>query len=150
MWADRRSWTLEDKLPELLQELETRAVEQEERRRDAEREAQERKRAWEAAMERASERYVEHLRGEALRAEVAQWQHVQQVRAYCDAAEAAHGDVPETAEWIAWARRYADAHDPLGAAPRAPAAPESVPAEELQPFLDGWSPYGPERHGWWQ
>jgi hypothetical protein len=147
-WADRQSRALEDKLPELLHELETRAAEQQERRRQAEREAEERKKAWKAAMQRARERHAEHRRREALRAEIAQWQHVQLVRSYCDAAAAAHGGVTETAEWIAWSGGYADAHDPLRTAPRAPAAPESVPAEELRPFLDDWAPYEPHRRRW--
>jgi hypothetical protein len=62
-WADRSSWALEDKLPELLQELEIRAAEDDHRRREAERAAEERERLWELEMERAKARYVEAYRG---------------------------------------------------------------------------------------
>src|SRR3954452_22885648 len=49
-WADRKSWSLEQKLPELLRELEVRAAEREHQRLEAEREAVERERAWQVAM----------------------------------------------------------------------------------------------------
>lgn|GEM_PF-3918326 len=44
--------------------------------------------------------------------------------------------------WLAWARDYIDAKDPL-------LRPIEVPVmadyrvEDLVPFLDGWSPHGP-------
>jgi hypothetical protein len=147
-WADRKSTTLEELLPELLREIEMRAVEEEHHRQAAERKAAERERAWEAAMRQARERYVEHHRGEVLRTEIARWSEAQRIRTYCSAAESGHPDAPETLKWIAWARRYADALDPLQKAPCMPAAPESVRPEELRPFLDGWSPYGSDGRGW--
>ena len=56
----------------------------------------------------------------------------------------------EAEEWVRWSREYADAIDPLRDGVRAPDAPDSVPLDELSPFLDGWSPYGPEHgaRGW--
>jgi hypothetical protein len=147
-WADRKSTTLEELLPELLREIEMRAIEEEHRRQAAERKAAEREQAWEAAMRQARERHAEHHRGEVLRTEIARWREAQCIRTYCSAAESAHPDAPETLQWIAWARSYADALDPLQRAPRMPAAPESVQPEELRPFLDGWSPYGSDGRGW--
>jgi hypothetical protein len=146
-WADRKSTTLEELLPELLREIEMRAIEDEYRRQAAERKAAEREQAWEAAMKHARERHAEHHRAEALRTEIARWSEVQRIRTYCSAAESAHPDAPETLKWIAWARRYADTLDPLRTAPLMPAAPESVEPEELRPFLGGWSPYGPNGRG---
>jgi hypothetical protein len=52
-WADRKSWSLEDKLPEILREVEIRAAEAEHRAREAERAAADKQRRWEAAMARA-------------------------------------------------------------------------------------------------
>ena len=52
-WGDRKRWTLEDRLPQLMRELETQAVEAEERRLAKEREEAEQQRQWEAAMEQA-------------------------------------------------------------------------------------------------
>ncbi|MDQ3729415.1 MAG: hypothetical protein M3355_07470 [Actinomycetota bacterium] len=146
-WADRQRWTLEEKLSELLFEVETRAAEETESRREAERREAERRREWEAAMQRARERYIEHYRGEALRGEVRRWREAQEILAYCDAAESTYPDVPATAEWISWARRYAGQLDPLRAALETPSVPESAPAAELRPFLEGWNPRGPEGSG---
>lgn len=147
-WADRKSWTLEEKLPELLRELEIRAAEERERQRKAKQEAAERERQWNAAMDRARELHAENHRGEVLRDQVARWRTAEEIRAYCDAATASYPDDPSTAEWIAWARCYADELDPLRIAPRMPAAPEWVSAEELRPYLDGWDPYGSHRRRW--
>lgn len=142
-WADRKSTTLEELLPDLLREIETRAVEDEQRRQAAERKAAEQEQTWEAAMRQARERHAEHHRSEVLRSEVARWSEVRRIRAYCSAVESGFPDNSETREWIAWARSYADTLDPLQTAPRVPVAPESVQPEELRPFLDGWDPYGP-------
>ncbi|HEY3829118.1 MAG TPA: hypothetical protein VGL57_07985 [Solirubrobacteraceae bacterium] len=118
-WADRKSMTLEELLPELLREIETRAVEDEQRRQTAERKAAEQEQAWEAAMRQARERHAEHHRGEVLRSELARWSEAKRIRAYCSAAESSYPDTSETREWIAWARGYADTRDPLQTAPRA-------------------------------
>jgi hypothetical protein len=148
-WADRQSWRLEDKLPEVLREVEVRAAEAEERRQDAARREQLRVREWEAAMEDARERFAEHIRAEALTSEVERWRTVAEIRAYCDAIKERYPD-GESAEWVTWARRYADGLDPLREPPAAPAIPDKVRPDELQPFLNGWSPYGPERHRGWR
>lgn len=147
-WSDRKSWTLEEKLPELLREVELRAVEERERQRKAEQAAAERERQWSAAMERARELHAEHRRGEILRGEVRAWREAQEISAYCDAAESRYPDDPGTIKWVSWARRYADAIDPLRLPPHVPAAPDSVPPEELRPYLNGWDPYGPSRYRW--
>ena len=52
-WGDRRRWTLEDRLPQLMRELETQAVEAEERRLAKEREEAERQRQWQVAIDQA-------------------------------------------------------------------------------------------------
>jgi hypothetical protein len=141
VWADRPSWALDDKLPELLREIEIRAAEHRHLREAAAREAVERERAWRAALDVAHERFHEHRRAEALVAQVAAWERAEQIRRYCDAAESNEAD-PETATWLAWARAHADGLDPLrqGRA-RMPAPPERISPEDLRPFLDGWDPY---------
>jgi hypothetical protein len=146
-WADRKSWTLEDKLPELLREIEIRAAEDRHRREIAEREAIEREHAWRAAMITARERHAEHRQAAALDERVAAWRRTEEIRAYCDAAEPRHGGDIEAVAWVAWARRHADALDPLRTPPQSLPAPKNVTAEDLRPFLDGWDPYGPYRRG---
>ena len=143
-WADRQTWTLDEKLPELLREVEARAGEAEERRQEAARRQEERHRQWEAAMDRAKGRFVEHLRAEALTAQVKRWQTVGEIRAFCNAAEQRFPD-GESGDWLAWARAYADQQDPLREPPAAPAIPEEIRPDDLRPFLSDWSPYGPDR-----
>lgn len=147
-FADRKSWTLDCKLPELLHEIEVRAAEAAERQRKAEQEAEEREREWKIVRERAFARHAEAVRGQVLRAEVERWREVSGIRAYCDAAEKTHGDDVGTMDWVRWARAYAVERDPLHTAPQIPPAPESVPADELRPFMEGWDVHAPHRRGW--
>jgi hypothetical protein len=146
-WGDRQRWTLEDRLPQLMRELETQAVEAEERRLAKEREEAERQRQWEAAMERAKGRLIEDHRREVLRRRVTAWNEADAIRAYCDAVEDRHGidtiaTDPRAVEWLAFAREQADSAQQV---PRMPADPEATP-EALKPYLGKWSPYGPR--GW--
>ena len=146
-WGDRKRWTLEDRLPQLLRELETQAVEAEEQRLAKEREEAERQRQWEAAMERAKVRLVEEHRVSVLRTRVGAWHEADAIRAYCEAVEARHGVEtiaadPAAAQWLALAREYADRAQRL---PTMPADPE-ITHEALKPYLGKWSPYGPR--GW--
>jgi hypothetical protein len=143
-WGDRKRWTLEDRLPQLLRELETQAVEAEERRLAKEREEAERRRQWETAMGRAKLRLIEDHRVDVLRTRVAAWHEAEEIRAYCDAVEARHGiDTiaadPDAAQWLTFAREHADHAQRI---PRMPADPE-VTNEALKPYLGTWSPYGP-------
>jgi hypothetical protein len=145
-WGDRKRWKLEDRLPQLLRELETQAVEAEERRLAKEREEAERQRQWEAAMENAKRRLVDDHRLEVLRNRVRAWHEADAIRAYCEAVEARYGRDAvaadsEASEWLTLARNYADRAQQL---PRMPADPEAT-HEALKPYLGGWSPYGPHR-----
>ncbi|HZR93052.1 MAG TPA: hypothetical protein VFA44_11685 [Gaiellaceae bacterium] len=145
-WGDRNRWKLEDRLPNLLRELEVQAVEAEERRLAREREEAERQRQWEAAMENAKRRLIEDHRLEVLRNRVRAWGEAEAIRAYCAAVEARHGaDAiaadPDAAQWLELARDHADGAQQL---PRLPADPD-VTHDRLKPYLGGWSPYGPHR-----
>lgn len=142
-WADGKVATLEDGLPEILAEVKRRAIEAEERRQEAARREAERERQWHAAMERAKARWLESHKGEIMAKEASRWREAELIRAYCDAAEEAHGDAEGTREWVAWGRRYAESIDPLQRPPRTPTPPETIRRDELRPFLDGWSPYEP-------
>jgi hypothetical protein len=146
-WGDRKRWTLEDRLPQLLRELETQAVEAEEQRLAREREEAERQRQWEAAMDRAKRRLVEDHRVSVLRTRVGAWHEADAIRAYCEAVEARHGAETiaadaDAAQWLAFAREHADRAQRV---PTMPADPE-ITHEALKPYLGKWSPYGPG--GW--
>lgn len=143
-WADRKSWTLEEKLPDLLHELELRAAEAVERRAAAARKAEQQRREWELAIERATERYLEDRRGEVIESEASAWRRAQLVRDYCAAVDDTGSS--EAAEWAEWGSRYAERIDPLNGAVGIPADPESIPREALKPYLGRLSPYEPS--GW--
>jgi hypothetical protein len=155
-WADRQSWTLEERLPQLFREIEERIAEADyaaekeriaaEKAAEAARQAaEERERTWHSLMRQAEERLIESHRARCLREQGAAWHAAETLRGYCEAMNAAHGDRPETAEWLTWARAYIRHLDPLTAPPAMPEPPEASP-EALQPHLpDGWSAHGPER-----
>lgn len=145
-WGDRSRWKLEDRLSNLLYELEGQSAEAEERRLVREREEAERQRQWEAAVERAKRQLVEDHRLEVLRNRIRAWQEAEAIRAYCDAVEARHGAEaiaanPEAGEWLTLARDHADRVQQL---PGMPADPE-ITCDGLKPYLNGWSPYEPRR-----
>jgi hypothetical protein len=145
-WGDHKRWTLEDRLPQLMRELETQSAEAEQSRLAKEREDAERQRQWEAAMDSAKRRLVEDHRIEVLRSRVRAWQEADAIRAYCDAVEARHGTGGianlDTAQWLELAREHADHAQRL---PRMPVDPE-ITHDGLKPYLGRWSPYGPQ--GW--
>jgi hypothetical protein len=99
-WADRRKNLVEDRLPQLLAEIELRSSEAQERRDEAARAEQDRQRQWEAAMVHARERYHEHLRAEAVADQVQRWQHVTNIREFCDALQQRHGAAADQ-DWLA-------------------------------------------------
>jgi hypothetical protein len=145
-WSDRKSWKLEEKLGELLQELELRAVEDDEREAQEKREAEDRQRRWEAAMEEARLRFVEEHRANVLRAQIAARHEARTMSEYLSELEAEYGDDAQAQEWITWVRQYLERIDPLRKTPSMPAEPE-ISRDDLRPFLPrGMNPYGPQ--GW--
>lgn len=145
-WGDRSRWKLEDRLANVLHELNLQALEAEEHRLAREREQEERQRQWEAAMARAKQRLIEEHRLETLRSRVRAWQEAEAIRAYCDAVEERYGAARVAAdrgasEWLTLARRQADRVQEL---PQMPGDPE-ITNDRLKPYLAGWSAYGPHR-----
>jgi hypothetical protein len=102
------------------------------------------------AMANAQRRAHEERDAAALRDQVSRWRQAQEIASYCDAvAERLRGeppgsqDVKQAQKWLSWARAYATSLNPLQSLPTAPERLELMP-EDLKPYLDGWSPYGPE------
>ncbi len=155
-WGDRSYALLEDRLADVLDEIEERAADAERSERDrrerailedaeAEIHAQAREAEWARLMGVARADYLDERRAAALLEQVESFEQATRIRAYCDAVEVAHGDGNATVTaWIEWARAYAGRLDPLaGAGPRAPEDLEPAPAA-LQEYLpEGWSASGP-------
>jgi hypothetical protein len=154
-WGDRTSWKLEERLSHVFREIEERVVKadrvaeeervaSEKRAEEAQRAAEERERQWHSLMEQARKRLVESQRAAVLRSQEQAWREAERLREYCDAMEAAHGEHPDSADWIAWARGFAARLDPLSERLSMPEPPEETP-EALQEHLPkGWSVHGPE------
>jgi hypothetical protein len=143
-WSDRQSWKLEEKLPDILHEIEVRAVEDDYHAEEERRKAEERQHQWELAMEQATALYIEDYRGKVLRADVSAWREANELRAYVTALEEAHGEDPASAEWIEWVQGYVERCDPLNSSQQPP-TPDEIKPDDLKPFLGGLSPYGPRQ-----
>ncbi|WP_104814791.1 hypothetical protein [Kitasatospora sp. MMS16-BH015] len=157
-WHDRKSWSLEELLPTILEELQQRAVDDRQGAIDEERAKAERRVGWETAMAAAKEQALQEQYAKQLRQQAHQWRESTELRTYCDALEerlASSQAVDDAADrasartWLAWAREYVRTIDPLDTLPTMP-RPGKVELQELKPFLNGWSPYGPEnsRSSW--
>jgi hypothetical protein len=148
-WGDRKRWSLEDRLPQILRELETLAVEAEQWRVARERKREEHQRAWEQAMAQAKVHALEQHRVEILHKRVSSWEQAERIRAYCEAIVARYREEavaadPEAERWLQFAREYSDR---LQSLPRMPPDPELTP-KMLEPHLGGWSPHGANRGRW--
>jgi hypothetical protein len=142
VWSDGIRAAVEDKLGDVLANLEARAEEAEQRRLERERREEERRRAWEQELRSAQERFAEDQRAALLRDQVTSWRLAADIRSFCSAARSATGDSEEAEAWLAWATEYAHAIDPLPEAPVVPQIREPSP-DELRPYLRRWNPYGP-------
>jgi len=148
-WADRKRWRLEDKLSEVLTEIEERSNIAAERRAAQERSRVKRHEKWALAMVEARRLFVEDHRRRALLDQVHAWDESRSILAYCDALDELAEREPdqarraELAAWSKWARSYAQDRNPLVHEPRMPADPDPTP-EDLRPFCGSWSPYGPD------
>lgn len=134
-WGDGKRWRLDDKLGELLAELEARAELARAKRAADERVEADRRAAEARAMVRARRRFVEHHRDKELMRQVDGWEKARRIREYCAVVEKtiAEADPGEQATaavtWVRWACEYADSLDPLSG----PALPEGPPDREPRP-----------------
>ena len=101
-------------------------------------------------MRRARVRIQDHHKARQLKIQADAWAGAGMLRKYVAALEerlASEHDVELVnlgLAWLAWARDYIDAKDPLLRPIEVPVLAE-YRDEDLVPFLDGWSPHGP--HG---
>lgn len=118
-WADRKRWTLQQKLPDVFGEVARRASSQAEERRRKEEARIRQRQEWEEATEQARRDYVEQLNRDRLRKQCNRYADAEEIRRYCarldDLAERC-ADAEEAArirEWAEWARAEADRIDPV-------------------------------------
>lgn len=148
-FGDTKTINLGDRLAVLLQELELRAANAEDRRLRAQHDAGERRAAWERIRQEAVDALREDHRAKTLAQQVGRWSQAQALIEYLAAMEThvvtLTGDERYSADaWLTWARGCVTRLNPLSGKLALPPDPEPTP-DALQPFMRGHSPYGPER-----
>lgn len=140
-WNDGTRSALEDRLPEILQEMELRSIAADRKRiADEERQRQE-KAAKQKRIARATAKLIESHRAKTLSEQVSKWHQSKQLTAYIEAmtshveAFASLDDRAAGQEWLAWARGHAARIDPLQHRLAMPTDPEPTYAA-LAPFME--------------
>jgi hypothetical protein len=150
---DSATMTLDERLPRVFRRIELYRLEAEHQAQERERAAAERRRRWEAAMAAARARYDEQARWEAFEAASRSWDAVARHRGFLKAArEAAASLDGQRRDALAahhdYAQQRLDQADPLREPEKLlPRVREPKP-DDLKPFLDGWSPHGPDEGRW--
>lgn len=141
-WADRRRWTLEDKLGALLVELDARIAEAAESRRRREAELSRRQQAWDAAVLEAKQAFTVDLNRRWLQDQVTRKRLASDYRDYAGSLDAVAdrcGDPAAAAAiraWRRWALDEADRIDPLSRSEDLRYLdPDQVTVEEYSPFM---------------
>lgn len=141
-WADRKRWTLTDKLPQLFAHIEQSAHDIAERNARAERERQERHQAWQAALVQAKRDYITDLNRRRLDRQLTKVLRADDLRRYAaridqHAASLDNAQVAQLAhDWATWARIEADRIDPLQRPKNLSyIEPTDVDPRELEPFM---------------
>lgn len=153
------SWTYSDDegtvdLAPVVLELELRAAEAETKRLADERDAAERRRRWEAAMAAAESAFADAHRAKVFREQAKHWRQLRELdeylaamRSHIAALDDAH-NAEEAARWLEWVSNYRIGLDPLHGKLGMPTIPKPG-ADDLKPYLNGWSYYGPDRSSRW-
>ena len=145
IFNDGQRKVLESRLGEVLWEIEVRALEDARSARRAEAAAAAKQRRWEEAMEEAKRQLVESHRRDVLDHQAKAWKKANLLREYVEAMSATVEAMPagedrERAQaWLDWCTDSIGPEDPLLRTLKMPASPEPT-AQNLEPFLGGWSP----------
>ena len=119
-WSDGLTQRVENRLNSFVASLIRSAEDFKESRRQAQERERIRKEEERRRLEEERRKRESQWRAKVLESKLAEWQHVEQVRAFIAAVRAEamrrHGEIQEgteVAQWLAWAERYATRHDPL-------------------------------------
>jgi hypothetical protein len=146
---DSATMTLDERLPRVFRRIELHQLEAEHQAQERDRAAAERRRRWEAAMAAARARYDERACWEAFERASTAWREVQRHREFIAAAREAAGSLggprrDELAAHLDFAQRRLDEADPIQYPDLLLPSIRTPQADDLKPFLDGWSPHGPD------
>lgn len=146
-FGDTKTYNLENRLGEILQEIEGRAAASEARRLERIAQAEAEKRAWEEVRDQAILDATEAYYAKVLAKQAERWERANELARYLDAMAARIESLdpePRAAgeAWLAWSRTYVASLSPLAKKLRMPEAPK-LTTEDIKPFMRGLSPYGP-------
>lgn len=144
---DRKRWTFESRLPLVFEKIEKLTAEVEHRQAEAERQARERKRAWQAAVETARRQWAENCRHAHLDNLLARRRRRLELEELLAELRAAHRPRPGSPAdaWLQWISDRADSLRVPEGPLVAPEIPEPTD-DDLQELLGTrWSIDGPDR-----
>ncbi|NWO17047.1 MAG: hypothetical protein HLX46_09515 [Corynebacterium sp.] len=150
-WADRKRWSLADKLPALFAYLEQEAENRRNLRQRQEEEGQRQRDTWEKALQKAKEDFIRHHNSTRLDQQITNWEKAAARRRYAQALDtyAAGLEDPDIIQqvryWALWARQEADRIDPLLSLEElAYRQPDTISSLDLRTFMpSGMSPWSP-------
>ena len=97
-------------------------------------------------MEEARLAYIVEMRSKELISQMNAWTLTERILSYSEAIQRRSQLVEgsDTYQWVEWMEAFAASIDPLQREPAPmPSVSEPTP-EDLKPFLEGWSPHGPD------
>jgi hypothetical protein len=146
---DAEGVPLEDQLPVLIRKLEIGEAEAEWSRQEEDRRSEIRKIHWKEVEQEAFTKLTHQRNVEQLHDQLERRQAAAEMRVYAKEietqAEQYDGTTREAAlKWATWIRQYADQTDPISG-PLRPLNITSAKPNELEPYMNGWSAYGPYR-----
>jgi hypothetical protein len=147
---DTKTKLLEDKLGAVLQEIELRAGAAQEQALEAFREAERRQSRWEQVHAQAEAEAVLAYRTEILIERATALHQTLELKSYVEAVRVHSEMLPDDERalaevWIQWAKARVSALNPLGPSSLAMPPDPVITADMLKPFMQGLSPYGPNR-----
>ncbi|MFZ2176773.1 MAG: hypothetical protein WAW17_22575 [Rhodococcus sp. (in: high G+C Gram-positive bacteria)] len=146
---DTDGTTLEEQLPTLVHTLEVTEAQAQWALQEEARRAQIRQVRWEEVKKEALTRLTYERNAERLRDELARRNAAEAMRAYADEIDAhvaslGTSDQQSAQEWAGWIRRHAENTDPINGSLQIIEV-ATCNRDELQPYMNGWSTYGPSR-----
>jgi hypothetical protein len=147
-WADRKRWSLDERLDEIVIEFEFRAATERAKEAVIQAVLDRRRQTWEARIKEAGVDFAQACRRDIVNDQINSWNKSELLRLWATAVEEAWrsrtvGQSGETLQWVQWIRAEADRIDPLAQIPGWPTIRSPEP-DDLAPFLKGLSPRGPD------
>lgn len=144
---DAEGVRLEDQLPVLIRKLEIEEAEWS--RKEEDQHSQIREIHWKEVKQEAFIKLTYERNAKQLHDQLERRRAATEMRVYAQIIEAQAGqregpEKEDALQWASWIRRYANRTDPISG-PLRPLHVTSAKSNELEPYMNGWSAYGPYR-----